>query len=78
MPVSPFALNDVKPALLRDFYRLAAVQVRRELIDLARHYYGPQGHGAHHASAVQRTKRDYSGGISVRGARSGDINAKMR
>ena len=24
--------------------------IRRELIDLARHYYGPQGAGAHHAS----------------------------
>jgi RNA polymerase sigma-70 factor (ECF subfamily) len=35
---------------VRDFYRLAATQIRRELIDLARHYYGPQGAGAHHAS----------------------------
>jgi RNA polymerase sigma factor (sigma-70 family) len=34
----------------RDFFRLAALHIRRELLDLARHYYGPQGHGAHHAS----------------------------
>src|SRR5262245_38143403 len=44
------ALADVVPPTPRDFYRLAAVQIRRELIDLARHYYGPQGAGAHHAS----------------------------
>ena len=33
-----------------DFFRLAALHVRRELLDLARHYYGPQGQGARHAS----------------------------
>jgi RNA polymerase sigma-70 factor (ECF subfamily) len=44
------ALEVVRPANLRDFFGLAAEQIRRELIDLARHYYGPQGAGAHHAS----------------------------
>ena len=44
------ALQDVAVPTVRDFYRLAALQIRRELIDLARHYYGPQGAGAHHAS----------------------------
>lgn len=39
------ALHEVAPETLRDFYRLATVQVRRELIDLARHYFGPAGHG---------------------------------
>jgi RNA polymerase sigma-70 factor (ECF subfamily) len=34
----------------RDFFRLAAVHIRRELLDLARHHYGPHGQGAHHAS----------------------------
>jgi RNA polymerase sigma-70 factor (ECF subfamily) len=34
----------------RDFFRLAALELRRELLDLARHYYGPQGAGAHHHS----------------------------
>jgi RNA polymerase sigma factor (sigma-70 family) len=38
------------PGSLRQFYRLAALQVRRELIDMARHYYGPEGVGANHAS----------------------------
>jgi RNA polymerase sigma-70 factor (ECF subfamily) len=44
------ALNDVQPASTREFLGLAATQVRRELLDLARHFYGPQGAGAHHAS----------------------------
>ena len=32
----------------RHFYNLAATQIRRELIELARHYYGPQGLGTRH------------------------------
>jgi len=44
------ALQDVTPSSLRDFYRLATLQIRRELIDLSRHYYGPQGHGRMHAT----------------------------
>jgi RNA polymerase sigma factor (sigma-70 family) len=43
------SLDDVKPASVRSFFNLAAVQIRRELIDLARHYDGPQGPGRHHA-----------------------------
>jgi RNA polymerase sigma-70 factor (ECF subfamily) len=39
------ALEAVHPASVRDFINLAAVQVRRELIDLARHYDGPEGAG---------------------------------
>jgi RNA polymerase sigma-70 factor (ECF subfamily) len=35
------ALQQVTPPSARDFLRLAAVQIRRELIDLARHYRGP-------------------------------------
>ena len=44
------ALQDITPGSVREFFRLAAVQVRRELIDLARHYYGPYGLGAKHQS----------------------------
>lgn len=32
----------------RDFFRLAALNIRRELLDLAKHYYGPLGQGKHH------------------------------
>jgi RNA polymerase sigma-70 factor (ECF subfamily) len=42
------SLQELAPPSLRDFYRLAALQVRRELIDLARHYFGPEGRGRHH------------------------------
>jgi RNA polymerase sigma factor (sigma-70 family) len=46
------ALRDVTPESPLQFYRLAALQIRRELIDLARHYYGPQGPGrGHHTNA---------------------------
>src|SRR5262249_22666202 len=30
------------PATAADFFRLAAQQVRRELLDLSRHYFGPE------------------------------------
>ena len=42
------ALAVVQPDSVRDFMKLAATQIRRELIDLVRHYQGPQGMGAHH------------------------------
>jgi RNA polymerase sigma-70 factor (ECF subfamily) len=43
-------LQEVAPPTAADFLRLASLSLRRELIDLSRHYYGPQGHGAHHAT----------------------------
>ena len=36
------ALRAVTPPTARDFFRLAAAEVRRELTDLTRHYYGPR------------------------------------
>jgi RNA polymerase sigma-70 factor (ECF subfamily) len=47
-------LTDVQPADAADFFRLAGLNVRRELLDLAKHYYGPLGLGAHHATVEQR------------------------
>lgn len=44
------ALEDVQPTSTREFFGLAAEQMRRELLDLARHFYGGEGLGAHHAS----------------------------
>ena len=44
------ALKTEAPADTQAFFGLAALQVRRELIDLARHYHGPCGLGANHAS----------------------------
>ncbi len=44
------ALQQVTPGSLREFIRLAALQIRRELIDLARHYYRPGGLGTRQVS----------------------------
>jgi RNA polymerase sigma-70 factor (ECF subfamily) len=43
-------LGAVRPQSARDFVNLAAVHVRRELLDLARHFGGPQGLGANYAT----------------------------
>jgi RNA polymerase sigma factor (sigma-70 family) len=56
------ALGQVTPATVADFFRLAALNVRRELLDLARHYYGPQGGGAHHATLGGGPAGSESGG----------------
>jgi hypothetical protein len=50
------ALETVQPDSTRAFFGLAAEQIRRELLDLARHYYGPEGEGAHHDSVGPRTE----------------------
>jgi RNA polymerase sigma factor (sigma-70 family) len=44
------ALQQVQPAGVREFYALATTQIRRELLDLARHYSGPENQAAHHES----------------------------
>lgn len=40
------SLAEVTPSSSREFFGLASTQIRRTLVDLARHYYGPQGHGS--------------------------------
>ena len=47
------ALAKVTPSSARHFFALATVQIRRELIDLSRRYYGPEGMAAKHESHVQ-------------------------
>ena len=47
------ALRSVKPQTPREFLGLAALQIRRELLDLARRFYGPEGVGANHDSRDQ-------------------------
>jgi RNA polymerase sigma-70 factor (ECF subfamily) len=46
------SLQEVRPTSARAFFNLAAELIRRELIDLARHFYGAEGMGAHHDSQV--------------------------
>src|SRR5947209_2507699 len=43
------ALDNVSPESPRHFLNLASGLIRQELIDLHRHYYGPQGPGRPHA-----------------------------
>ncbi len=49
------ALESVHPQSAREFWGLAAIQIRRELVDLARHYYGPLGEGANRADVAAGT-----------------------
>jgi RNA polymerase sigma-70 factor (ECF subfamily) len=44
------SLEKVPVDSVAGFFGLAAVELRRELIDLARHYFGKLGAGANHAS----------------------------
>src|SRR4051812_14127242 len=46
------ALREVKPQTSREFLALATLQIRRELLDLARKFFGPQGMGANQDSAA--------------------------
>ncbi|HRX79945.1 MAG TPA: sigma-70 family RNA polymerase sigma factor [Pirellulaceae bacterium] len=70
------ALKTERPESTRRFIGLAATQIRRELIDLWRHHYGPQGDGAHHAS--DPGQRDSRGGVRPmyeRGSSNSETNA---
>ena len=44
------ALREVEPRSTREFFGLAALQIRRTLIDLARHHFGPLGGAANYRS----------------------------
>lgn len=39
------SLQEISPGTVRDYLGLAALQIRRTLLDLVRHYYGPRGLG---------------------------------
>lgn len=54
------ALSEVQVESVKHFFHLAAVQVRRELLDLAKHHFGPEGAGANHHTDGQPA--DESGG----------------
>lgn len=52
------SLADVKPASPRQFYGLAATQIRRTLIDLVRHHFGPEGPAASHHTDGADTREE--------------------
>lgn len=47
------SLLEVQVVDVRHFFNLAALQIRRELLDLTKHYYGKLGIGANHHSDHQ-------------------------
>jgi RNA polymerase sigma factor (sigma-70 family) len=59
------SLGDVRPDSVRGFFALGATQIRRTLIDLARHYYGPEGLAAHHHSESAAGAPSNPGGARV-------------
>jgi RNA polymerase sigma-70 factor (ECF subfamily) len=54
------ALGQVEITDARHFFGLAALQIRRELLDMCRHYYGPLGAGANHQTQVHPPPADRS------------------
>jgi RNA polymerase sigma factor (sigma-70 family) len=44
------SLKSICPPTVRDFYRLATLEIRRELLDLVRHHFGPRGEAGRHQS----------------------------
>jgi RNA polymerase sigma-70 factor (ECF subfamily) len=52
------ALSAVTPESPRHFWNLAALQITRELRDLADHYQGPHGHGANYHTDGGRGEAD--------------------
>lgn len=46
------ALRQVRPESTRHFYALANTLIRRELLDVVKHFYGPRGHGSNLAATV--------------------------
>jgi len=46
------ALQEVQPGSVREFFGLASLLLRRELLDLKKHYCGPQGEAAHRVGAA--------------------------
>jgi RNA polymerase sigma-70 factor (ECF subfamily) len=56
------ALRGAVPGSPLHYYRLTVLQIRRELIDLARHYFGPQGPAAKHHTDPEGKAADRPGG----------------
>jgi RNA polymerase sigma factor (sigma-70 family) len=60
------SLAAVRPPTVAAFWGLAATQIRRTLIDLARHHFGPEGAAAHYDSAH---RQDSSASLRIDDAR---------
>ncbi|MGE3778016.1 MAG: RNA polymerase sigma factor [Pirellulaceae bacterium] len=58
------ALEMVQPKDVREFFALASTEIRRELIDMSRHYFGPQGMAANQESTDRFSQLDRQHGPS--------------
>jgi RNA polymerase sigma factor (sigma-70 family) len=52
------ALSEQTPESVRHFFNLAALAIRRELLDLAKHYQGPLGQGTNHDTVGSKSDCD--------------------
>lgn len=57
------SVGAVKPDSVRALFGLAATQIRRTLIDLGRHHFGPLGHGANYQSDLSAGSADGPGAV---------------
>ena len=51
------SLKKVKPDSARNFFGLATVEIRRTLIDLCRHHFGPEGAAGKYQSDIKGNRR---------------------
>lgn len=65
------SLTSAKPDSVGQFVGLAATQMRRTLLDLARHHFGKQGQGQNHHSAEGKAADD-PGGVAHRANLTGE------
>lgn len=70
------ALQATRPTDVRGFFALASLQIRRELTDLARSYFGPEGLGTNYENSdIWPTGAASSNGFDV-AASSGSFDPK--
>jgi len=66
------ALSGTQVESVRHFFNLAALQIRRELIDLARHHFGPEGI-AHNHHTDQQAPDEAGGSLHGRADEPDDL-----
>lgn len=67
------ALSATKVESVRHFFNLAALQIRRELIDLARHHFGPEGFARNHHTDLQPAD-EHGGSLQRTGEEPEDLS----
>ncbi len=73
------SLATIRPESPARFYGLAAAQIRRELIDLARHHFGPEGAAAlHHTDGNGEASGEGPGGEPATLAEWTDFHEKAQ